>query len=408
MTSKRNPKDSTSRLELLLKKLAELEDKAPIEPETYAKERAKGMQRERLLGFSDSFLHAKSSVEKHEVFAGENFNFEIEIINTGHTPVIIEGIEDIVPCCGLELSSTPSGCWVEGSYLDLNSRTLEPSRKERVRLIVRAVEKGTYAIAPRIAFVNGKGTRRSIDLTSEIVNVNEVVLPDRVSFGYKDLDNMLFGGLPERQTVVLSSISCDETMLIINRFLEKGIREGESTFLITIDATRWERLAEDFSNFHLFVCNPQAETAVKSLPNITKLRGVESLTEISIPIFSALRSLDEISGKPRRICLEVLSDILLQHHAAQTRRWLVGLITELKSKRFTVLALMNPHMHPVEEAQAVLDLFDGEIEVSESKSQKILRIKRMYGQNYINNDLQLRKERLSTMGTSMRFMYQNS
>jgi KaiC/GvpD/RAD55 family RecA-like ATPase len=406
MTQDRNSKNSSVRLELLLKKLGAFEDVAPIDPGIYAKARMNRMLMEQSLGFSEPLVQAKSVIEKHEVFAGENFNFDIEIANHGQTPVVLDRIENIVPCCGLELSATPIGCYMEGSCLDLNSRTLEPSRVEKIRLKVRALEKGTYAIAPRIALLNGEGIRRTIEMTSEIVTVNEFILPDRVSVGYKDLDNLLFGGLPRSYAVVLNSISCDETMLIINRFLEEGIRKGEPTFLITIDASRWERVAEDFSNFHLFICNPQAETAVKSLPNITKLRGVESLTDISIPIFSTLRNLEESSGKPKRVCIEVLSDILLQHHAAQTRRWLVGLITELKSKEFTTLALMNSRMHSIEEAQAVLDLFDGEIEVSENKSQKTLRIKRMYGQNYITDELELKKERLSTIGTSRRLMYQ--
>jgi hypothetical protein len=339
MTQDSNSKSSSAKLararELLLRKLGVLEDIAPIDPEIYAKARTNRMLMEQSLGFSEPLLQARSVIEKHEVFAGENFNFDIEIANHGRVPVVLDRIEEVVPCCGLELSSTPIGCYIEESYLDLNSKTLEPSRSEKIRLKVRAIEKGTYAIAPRISFLNGKGTRRTIEMTSEIVTVNEVILPDRVSVGYKDLDNLLFGGLPDRYAVVLNSISCDETKLIINCFLEKGVRKGEPTFLITIDASRWERVAEDFSNFHLFVCNPQAETAVKSLPNITKLRGVESLTGISIPIFSTLRNLEESSCKPRRACLEVLTDILLQHHAAQTRRWLVGLITELKSKGFT-------------------------------------------------------------------------
>lgn len=68
---------------------------------------------------------------------------------------------------------------------------------------------------------------------------------------------------------------------------------------------------------------------------------------------------------------------------------------------------MNPHMHAPEEAQAVLDLFDGEIEVYEKDTKKLLRIKKMYGQNYISDDLPLSKDRLTTMGTSKRWTYQN-
>ncbi len=395
----RNSKSPGEKLELLLKKLAVLEDMMLIGNKVYAKEQAPQK--------TNALLQGKVTIEKQDVAAGESFLFEIEIANLGRAPAVLDGIEEIIPCCGLELTNGPSKCDVEGSYVDLNGKVLEPSKTEKLRFTMRALEKGTYAIAPRIVYIDGAGSQKIMDLKSGILNVREVNLPGRVSIGYKDLDNMLFGGIPEKYAVVLTSVSCDETMLIMNRFLEKGVREGGITLLIAVEASRWERLAEEFPNFHLFVCNPQAEVAIKSLPNVVKLRGVENLTDISIPLFSTLRKLEAFNDKPRRICIDIISDILLQHHAAQTRRWLVGVTTELKLRGFTTLAIMNPHMHTLEESQAVVDLFDGEIEVHEEESRKFLRIKKMYGQNYIGDDLLLNKDRLTTMGTSKRWTYHN-
>jgi len=387
------------KLELLLKKLAVLEDMMLMGNKVYSKEDTQRITK--------GLLQGKITIEKREVVAGESFALEIEIANLGSVPVSLDGIEEIIPCCGLELTNSPGRVDVEGSYLDLDRRVLQPKMLEKLRFTMRALEKGTYAIAPRIVYIDGTGAQKIMDLKPEIVNVKEVVMPGRVSVGYKDLDNLLFGGIPEKYAVVLTSISCDETMLIINRFLEKGIREGGITVLVTVEASRWRRFAEESPNFHLFVCNPQADTAIKSLPNVVKLRGVESLTDISIALFSTLRELQASNDGPRRICVEILSDILLQHHAVQTRRWLVGLTTELKSMGFTTLAIMNPHMHAPDEAQAVLDLFDGEIDVYERESKKLLRIRKMYGQNYISDDLPLNKERLTTMGTSKRWTYHN-
>jgi KaiC/GvpD/RAD55 family RecA-like ATPase len=253
----------------------------------------------------------------------------------------------------------------------------------------------------------GVGVQKILSLKPATIEVKEVVLPGRVKTGYREFDNLLFGGIPEKYAVALTSISCDETKLLINRFLEKGAREGEITFLITVGTRRWEKLAEEFPNFNLFICNPQAETTVAALPNVVKIRGVENLTDVNIPLFSALRKLGASSGEPRRICIEILSDILLQHRAVQTRRWLIGLAAELKSRGFTILAIMNPHMHPAEEVQAVLDLFDGEIEVYEKENQKFLRIKKMYEQDYIENELPLRKNKLSTTGVARNLKHQN-
>ena len=79
----------------------------------------------------------------------------------------------------------------------------------------------------------------------------------------------------------------------------------------------------------------------------------------------------------------------IQHHAVQIRRCLIGLTTELKSRGFTTLTMMNPHIYTFEDDRAVLDLFDGETKVYGKESKKLLRIKKMCGQNYIVDDLPL-------------------
>jgi len=230
------------------------------------------------------------------------------------------------------------------------------------------------------------------------IEVSEIVPPNRITTGHADLDNLLMGGIPQNYAVILTSPSCDVRDLLIKRFLKTGAEKGEITFYVTIDPGEVKSFAEDFPSFHLFVCNPQADTIVKSLPNVFKLRGVENLTDINIALSSAFRELDKMPSAPRRACIEIVSDVLLQHHAVQTRRWLTGLIAELKSKEFTTLAVMNSQMHTAEEVQAVLDLFEGELNIYEKTTEKgperFIRIKKMYDRKYLKNELPLREEKL--------------
>jgi KaiC/GvpD/RAD55 family RecA-like ATPase len=230
--------------------------------------------------------------------------------------------------------------------------------------------------------------------------VVSTALPDRIKTGYGDLDSLLFGGLPRDYAVILEAPSCDERELLIKSFLEAGAKEGQITFYVTVEASEGKALAQQFqSNFYLFVCNPQADTIIQTLPNVFKLKGVENLTDINIALTSAFRKLDTSMRAPRRACIEIISDILLQHHAVPIRRWLTALIPELKSRSFTTLAVMNPYMHPSQEVQAIQDIFDGEISIYEKKtmngSQKFLRIERMVNQRYLDNDLLMKKERIS-------------
>ncbi len=233
------------------------------------------------------------------------------------------------------------------------------------------------------------------------IEIPEVVLPDRITTGYKDLDDMLFGGIPENYAVILTSPSCDERDLLIKRFLEARAKEGQITFYVTTEADGVRALAEEFqSNFYLFICNPQADAIIKSLPNVFKLKGVENLTDINIALTSAFRRLDASLRGPRRACIEIISDVLLQHHAVTTRRWLTGLIPDLRSKGFTTLAVMNPKMHPPQEVQAILGLFAGEVNIYEKETEKglekFLKIRKMYNQRYVESKMPLRKEKLKT------------
>jgi tetratricopeptide (TPR) repeat protein len=233
--------------------------------------------------------------------------------------------------------------------------------------------------------------------TGKVASVPKTI--DLVATGYADLDKLLCGGIPSNGTVVLASPSCNERDLVMKSFLKTGAEKGEVTFYLTTSARAAKALAEEFqSGFYLFVCNPQADAVAEGLPNVFKLKGVENLTEISIALTSAIHKLDASLKGPRRACIEIVSDTLLQHHAVQTRKWLTALTTEMTSTGFTILAVVDPQMHPSEELHAILGLFDGEIDIYEKGAEQFLRIKRMSNQKYLEDELLLKKGDLQGKG----------
>ena len=177
-----------------------------------------------------------------------------------------------------------------------------------------------------------------------------------------------------------------------------GAKKGQITFYVTAEAGGVRTLLEDSeSSFHLFICNPQADKIIKDLPNVTKVKGVENLTEIDIAVTKALRRLDKTIKGPKRACIDIVSDVLLQHRAVATRRWLTGLIPDLRARGFTILAVMNPLMHPAEEVHAILGLFDGEITIFEKASdtglEKFVQIRKMYNERYVEQAASLKNLR---------------
>jgi KaiC/GvpD/RAD55 family RecA-like ATPase len=280
-------------------------------------------------------------------------------------------------------------------------KRLDPLKTEEIELTLESIKSGFFEVQPRIICVGETGEQMMFMPEPMTYTVSDAVLPGRIPMGYKDLDNLLLGGLPEEHAIVLTSPSNDERELLIRRFLEVGIKKGEITFYITVEVGSVKVLAEEFqSNFYLFVCNPRADVMIQSLPNVYKLKGVENLTDIDISLIKAFRNMDSSKTGPKRVCIEILSDVLLQHHAVITRKWLSGLLPDLRSKGFTILAVVNPQMHHTEEVHAILGLFDGEIRISERETdrglEKVLRIRKLCNQRYIENELIVTRQRLES------------
>ena len=349
--------------------------------------------------FERAFIQANLIADQRGFFnAGENIDLDVHLANLGKNIAFLVRVEGIVPN-GLDLVEEQESYRLEDSCLNMKGKRLDPLRTEELRLRLRGSEKGTFEIKPRIIYMDETGSQLICEPEPITINISKIILPDHIATGCVDLDNLLLGGIPEKYSILLTSPSCDERDLLIRRFLEAGARKGEITFCVTVDASNIAALAEECqSNFYLFVCNPRADEIVKSLPNVFKLKGVENLTEISIALTSAVRRLNASIAGPKRACIEIVSDVLLQHHAVATRRWLTSIIPELRSKGFTTLAVMNPQMHNLEEVQAILDLFEGEISLYEKETlrgtEKFVRIKKMYNLRYLENELHLKKERL--------------
>ena len=337
------------------------------------------------------------------VVAGDDFEVRLDIVNVSRRTGLLVRVEEFVPpeftvVCPEADGDSPN------VFVDLKEKKIGPFEVETIKLGLKCSEPDTYTLRPKVTYVDEAGKSQTCTSNKAIITVKPAppkfeILPDRVSTGFEDLDALLFGGIPEKYAMALVAPSIEEREQLIKRFLAAGVKSGEPTFFITVEPGIASTLIEKYSSsFFLFVCNQQADTMVPSLSNIFKLNGVESLTGIDIELVKAIRTLSPSTMESRRICLEVISDALLQHHAVTTRRWLSALLPTLKSKGFTVLGVVDPQLHPSEELQAVLGLFDGEIRVFEREAakgtEKVLKIRKLYNQKYLENELILTREKL--------------
>jgi KaiC/GvpD/RAD55 family RecA-like ATPase len=321
----------------------------------------------------------------------EDFSIEINIVNVGNQSIQISKINQFIPP-GFELIKEPEYSQIEDSSINMKNKRLDPMMTEEINIVLRSSNHGKFEIKPEITYINESGNQILYRTEPTIIEISEISELNRIPTGYYELDKLLFGGIPETYPVILTAPFCEERELIIKRFLKSGIDNDETIFYFTVKQNEIIQFAQDpNSNVNVFLFNPYKDGTLEEFPNIFRIKGIEKLTDVSIALTTALRKQQNLEHKGKRVCIEIISDILLQHNAVTTRRWLTGLINDLRSQGFTTLAIMNPLMHSPQDVHAILGLFDGEIALEDRKtsrgSQKILKINRMYNQKYLPNEV---------------------
>jgi len=239
-------------------------------------------------------------------------------------------------------------------------------------------------------------------------NLNVSFDPNKVQFGQKIVDDALYGGIPKNSVVLITSPACEEKDIIVSRFVETGLDQSEVVINISTDNKISQNVnSEKNKLFYQVICNAQADSANSKCltENCVNVRGVERLTELSVALTSLLNNISKNieESKPKRVVIDIISDTLLSNQSVNTRKWLRETITKFKQKNCTILATLNPHMHTKEEAQSLLDLFDGQIDLYEKEingePRICMRIKRLSNSQYstkecnlIREDMLLKKE----------------
>ena len=340
-----------------------------------------------LESFEHANVQANLVTNVKEVKIGESFCLSIEFVNAGREPALLMRVDDFIPL-DFVVVKRPEIYRIEESCLNMKGKQLAPLKLVEVKLTLQPSKKGQYQLNPKVLYLDELGQNKNLRLKTLEIKVEEVVMEDRVTTGTPELDSLLLGGIPEEYAVVLSGSPSDERELIVKNFLEAGAKE-EVTFYIATEANNLEGLLENL-NFFLFLCNPKPKTNVPDLPNVHKLQGKADITNLGIALTKANRNLDQ-SVTQKRICVEILSDVLVKHGTNTTREWISELITDLGAKGFTMMAVVNPRMHASEDLYAVLDLFDGEISITQSDDpldcKKSIHVKKLRNQEYIKNPI---------------------
>jgi predicted ATPase/archaellum biogenesis ATPase FlaH len=325
------------------------------------------------------------------VIVGQIFEARLDIVNVSRAQSTVTNIQNMIPS---ELKVVAiTNCTVSEGVFKLTNKTIGPFCVITVTIALQASKAGSFTLNPQVEYIDdleqtGISETRAITVTAKPEQPTFEVLPGRITTGYMELDRLLMGGIPENYAIVLTAPPSEERAHLTKSFLEAGTENNEVVFYVTTEADNIENILKK-PNFHLFLCNPKPKTKVPDLPNVTKLKSITDLTNLNIALVKAYRNIEP--AKKKRILLETVSNVLLNYEAKATCKWISELTNDLSSKGFTMLAVMDPNMHPPDQANAVINAFDGEISLSQiedsTECKKTLRVKRLKNQEYLKNSI---------------------
>jgi len=214
-----------------------------------------------------------------------------------------------------------------------------------------------------------------------------------VPTGVAPLDYLLNGGLPTGTATLLTSPACDERDMVLRRVIETGINSGGECLYLGKDTAKVEDLIAS-APLKLKVVVIRADGLAVGQSNV-KVTGVD-LSTINIDLMAQLQGAP--ANVSKRLCIDLLDDLLLLHKSALTRRWLTQLLSRVKGLGYTVLATLNSQMHSPADLQAIVELFDGHIQLTEKvvdeKSRMVLRVQKMFRWKFVDTEAVLDRNKM--------------
>jgi KaiC/GvpD/RAD55 family RecA-like ATPase len=240
----------------------------------------------------------------------------------------------------------------------------------------------------------------TVETQAKAQQITKAVQPPKpyVSTGYEDLDGSLEGGIPHGYAVVLVSPSYDERDLLLRRTIDSSLSSGMPVYYVSNDMAKTQDLILRYPNGFYAFCS-HADKIPSHGPNLFKIPGIENLSDANLSLTLALRDARaKESATKSLLIIDILSDVLLRHKALVARRWVTDFVSKRKTEGFTILATLNPLTGTKEETQAVVDFFDGIIEIYEKslleRARRFLIVRKMFGRRYSQAEIMLEIERL--------------
>jgi len=131
-------------------------------------EEAVGLER-----FEHADVQASLFVKVKLVMVGEKLKFRMELVNSGKAPALFVKVENIAPK-SFEVKEVPRTYIVEDNSINMKGKILNPLKIEDLRVTVKPESKGTFALKPRIYYLDETGKSKSHEPQPITLTVKEL------------------------------------------------------------------------------------------------------------------------------------------------------------------------------------------------------------------------------------------
>jgi hypothetical protein len=123
--------------------------------------------------FEHADVQANLIVRQKELKIGEDLSIELELVNAGKGSALLTKVTEIIPK-GFEVGEKPETLRVEGSFINLKGKRLDPLKTEEVKLVLKPTVQGTFSLKPTVLYLDENGKYKSHEPEPVTIVVKEL------------------------------------------------------------------------------------------------------------------------------------------------------------------------------------------------------------------------------------------
>jgi hypothetical protein len=123
--------------------------------------------------FENANIQANIITRQSELTVGETLDLEIELVNAGKGSALLIKVAEVVPQ-NFDLIEKPENYRVEGGFVNMKGKSLDPLKTEELKLVLKPKAQGTFELKPKILYIDENGKYRSHEPEPVNITVREL------------------------------------------------------------------------------------------------------------------------------------------------------------------------------------------------------------------------------------------